>query len=83
MEEERLRRLAELETSLEGSEQRFEAVLGALAEAVTIRDPGDRIIYANRAALAQLGFDSVEELRVADPAAIMGTSSWRARTAFP
>jgi PAS domain S-box-containing protein len=72
MEEERRVRLSELEASLEGSEQRFEAVLGVLAEAVTIRDPRDRIIYANRAALAQLGFESVEELRRAKPAEIMG-----------
>jgi len=71
-ETDRLRRLAELETSLEGSEQRFEAILGVLAEAVTIRDRDDHIVYANRAALEQLGFASVEELRVADPDAIMG-----------
>jgi hypothetical protein len=29
---------------------------------VTIRDPHDRIVYANRAALDQMGFDSLDEL---------------------
>jgi PAS domain S-box-containing protein len=71
IEEERRSRVAQLETSLEGSEQRFEAIVGALAEAVTIRSPDDRIIYANPAALARLGFATVEQLRLADPQDIM------------
>jgi PAS domain S-box-containing protein len=62
----------ELGASFVGSEQRFEAVLDALAEPVTIRDRSDRIVYANSAALQQLGFDSIEDLRGTDPAAIMG-----------
>jgi PAS domain S-box-containing protein len=37
-------------------------LLETLGEAVTIRDPHDRIVYANRAALQQMGFDSLEEL---------------------
>jgi PAS domain S-box-containing protein len=52
-------------------EERFEAIVGALAEAVTIRSRDDRIVYANAAALAQLGYATVEELRLADPRDIM------------
>jgi PAS domain S-box-containing protein len=48
------------------------AILDALAEAVTIRGVDDHLVYANRAALERLGFASVEELRDADPQALMG-----------
>ena len=34
---------------------------------MTIRDRDDRLIYANDAALAHLGFASVEELRATSP----------------
>jgi PAS domain S-box-containing protein len=37
-------------------------LLETLGEAVTIRDPHDRIVYANRAALQQMGFDTLDEL---------------------
>lgn len=47
-------------------------VMDALAEAVTIRGVEDRLVYANRAALDRLGFASVEDLRNADPQALMG-----------
>ena len=53
------------------SERRFEAVVGSFSDPVTIRDRQDRIVYANRAALQTLGFDSVEQLRVTPPADIM------------
>lgn len=53
------------------NEATFEAILGAITEAVTIRDRDDTIIYANPAALKQLGFESVEALSEADPRAIM------------
>jgi len=46
-------------------------VLDALADAVTIRAPDDRLIYANRAALARMNLESVEELRAADPRGLM------------
>jgi PAS domain S-box-containing protein len=62
----------ELRATFAASEQRFETILDTLAEAVTIRDRSDRIVYANRAALAQLGFDTIDELRATDPAQIMG-----------
>ncbi len=70
-EREREALVEELRRTLRGSEQRFEAIVGALSDPVTIRDREDRIVYANRAALDQLGFDSWEELRDTPPAAIM------------
>ena len=45
------------------AEERLQTVVGSLAEAITIRDLDDRIVYANDAALAQMGFESLEELR--------------------
>lgn len=47
-------------------------ILDALAEAVTIRDPEDRILYANPAALSSMGFSSLEELQSRPPKAIFG-----------
>jgi PAS domain S-box-containing protein len=38
-------------------------LLETLGEAITIRDPHDTIVFANRAALRQMGFESLEELR--------------------
>jgi PAS domain S-box-containing protein len=64
--------LEELRDALAGSERRFEAIVGGLSDPVTIRDRNDRIVYANRAALVHLGFDSTEELRQTPPAEIMG-----------
>ena len=60
-----------LQRSLQGSERRFEAIVGELSDAVTIRDREHRFVYANRAALSQLGFASWEELRRTAPAQIM------------
>ncbi|HST32442.1 MAG TPA: SpoIIE family protein phosphatase, partial [Solirubrobacteraceae bacterium] len=54
-----------------GSEARLAVILDSLAEAVTIRGRDDRLIYANSAALARLSLDSVEQLRAADPRALM------------
>ncbi len=68
---EREQLLDELQQALHGSEQRLSVTLDALAEAITIRAPDDQLIYANRAALARLGLDSLEELRNADPRALM------------
>ena len=59
-----------LETELGGSRVLI-GVLDALADAVTIRAPDDRLIYANRAALARMDLESVEELRAADPRDLM------------
>jgi PAS domain S-box-containing protein len=68
---ERERLLAELQRTLRANEQRFDAVVGSLEDPVTIRDRDERIVYANRAALAHLGFASSEELRATPPERIM------------
>ncbi len=65
------RLVEELQRALAGSEQRLAVILDSLAEAVTIRGRDDHLIYANSAALARLSFDSVEQLRAADPRALM------------
>ena len=76
-EEERQQLLAELGRALQGSEQRLEAIVDSLAEAITIRAPDNRLIYANRAALDSLGLATVEELASADPRALMeGHEVW-------
>jgi PAS domain S-box-containing protein len=63
--------LEELRRALRASELRFEAIVGSLSDAVTIRTREHELVYANRAALEQLGFDSIEELRAAGPTQIM------------
>jgi PAS domain S-box-containing protein len=68
---EREQLVQELRRALRGSERRFEAIVGSLTDAVTIRDREHRFVYANRAALAHLGFDSWEQLRDTPPAQIM------------
>jgi PAS domain S-box-containing protein len=71
-EAERQQLLDRLERSLAGSEQRLQAIVDSLAEAITIRGRDDRLVYANRAALERLGMGSVAELAAADPRALMG-----------
>ncbi len=71
-EAERQRLLDELERALAGSEQRLRAIVDSLAEAITIRGRDHHLIYANRAALDRMGFESAEELATADPRALMG-----------
>jgi serine phosphatase RsbU (regulator of sigma subunit) len=46
-------------------------IVDELAEAVTIRAPDNRLVYANRAALQRLGVATLQELRAADPNALM------------
>jgi PAS domain S-box-containing protein len=70
-EQERQRLLDQLQHARGEGEQRLEVIMDALAEAVTIRGLDDHLIYANRAALHRLGFSSVDELRDADPRALM------------
>ena len=70
-EHQRDRLVEELRVALQGSERRFDAVVGSFSDPVTIRDRQDRIVYANHAALETLGFGSTEELRVTPPADIM------------
>ncbi|HEX3911630.1 MAG TPA: SpoIIE family protein phosphatase [Solirubrobacteraceae bacterium] len=62
----------ELQRALAASEHRLAVILDSLAEAVTIRAGDDRLVHANQAALDRLGFQSAEELRQADPHALMG-----------
>jgi PAS domain S-box-containing protein len=71
-ERQRTRLIARLEAALRGSEQRFTGIVDALAEAVTIRDLDDRIVYANRAALESMGFASLAAVSEAPPSSIMG-----------
>jgi PAS domain S-box-containing protein len=70
-ERERMQLVGRLEAALASIETRFTGVVDSLAEAVTIRDLDDRILYANRAALDSMGFASIEALQAAPPAAIM------------
>jgi PAS domain S-box-containing protein len=49
----------------------FTELFELLAAAVTVRDPGGELVYANRAALAHLGFESLEELRGRSSQSIM------------
>ncbi len=56
---------------LEGRGPEFTELLETLAEAVTIRDPNDRILYANRAALRHLGFDTLQDLQATSLHSIM------------
>lgn len=61
----------ELESIMRGRQPDFAQVLDVLAEAVTIRDRADHIIYANRAALDDLGYATLAELQRRPPGAIM------------
>jgi PAS domain S-box-containing protein len=70
-ERDRERLVEELQAALRGSERRFDAIVGSLTDPVTIRDRDHRFLYANRAALAHLGFESWEQLRETAPATIM------------
>src|SRR6201999_243722 len=70
-EEEHRALLEELRRALHGSERRFDAIVGALSDAVTIRDRDHRFVYANAAALAHLGFATWADLQATAPAEIM------------
>jgi PAS domain S-box-containing protein len=67
---ERIELLRELEEQLREGAPGLAEILDALAEAVTIRDPHNHIIYANRAAVKHMGFTSLEELQRRPPQAI-------------
>ena len=70
-ERDRERLVEQLQGALRGSERRFDAIVGSLTDPVTIRDRDHRFLYANRAALVHLGFESWEQLRDTAPATIM------------
>jgi PAS domain S-box-containing protein len=50
------------ERILSGQGPEFAELLEALGEAITVRDRDDRFVYANRAALRNLGFTSLDEI---------------------
>ena len=60
-----------LESIMRGRQPDFAQVLDVLAEAVTIRDRADHIIYANRAALDDLGYATLAALQSRPPGEIM------------
>jgi PAS domain S-box-containing protein len=70
-EHEHQRLVDQLRGALHRSEMRFDAIVGSLEDAVTIRDREHRIVYANKSALEHLGFESAEELRGATPGNII------------
>jgi hypothetical protein len=57
---------------LRGGGLRFTQLLDALAEAITIRTPSNEIAFANQAALAQFGVDSLEKLRAVSDQSQLG-----------
>lgn len=71
-ESERAGLLALLESVLGTQQTGFAEILDVLGESVTIRDRADRIIYANRAALEQMGFASLADLQARPAGSIMG-----------
>lgn len=58
---------AQLYSDLRSLEQRLEAILIGLAEAVTVIDRQGRTVFANRAAVELLGASSVEEITRSEP----------------
>jgi PAS domain S-box-containing protein len=64
---ERAQLLSALEGQLRGRDPGFGEILDALAEAVTIRDSHHHILYANRAAVTQMGFSSLADLQRQPP----------------
>jgi PAS domain S-box-containing protein len=52
---------------LREAQQRMEAIVGSLADAVTIRDLSGRLIYANDAAMHMMGMSAAESIEQHDP----------------
>lgn len=63
--------LARLEAAMRGRGPGFAEILDVVGVAITIRDRADHIIYANRAALDQMGFRSLAEMQRRPPGSIM------------
>jgi PAS domain S-box-containing protein len=70
-EQEHQRLVEELRRALEHSQMRFDAIVGSLDDPVTIRDRNDHLLYANRAALEYLGYESWDDLRNASMRDVM------------
>jgi len=62
---------AGLSAAVRGLEQRFEATLTNLAEAVLVREPGGPLVFANPAAARLLGLGSVEDVTSATSEQLM------------
>lgn len=62
---------AQLFRDVQSVEQRLEAVLSNLAEAITVVDKAGRTVFANQAALDLLGLRSAEELAQTEPGEVM------------
>jgi PAS domain S-box-containing protein len=62
---------ARLFSDLNDAEERLQAVLGNLAEAITMEDEAGNIVFANQAAAELLGVDSPEALTESEPAAMI------------
>ncbi|HUH80880.1 MAG TPA: SpoIIE family protein phosphatase [Solirubrobacteraceae bacterium] len=62
---------AQLFSDLQTAEQRLQAILENLAEAITVVDDTGRTVFANEAALRFLGLESAEELTRSKPGEIM------------
>ena len=60
-----------LESIRRGRQPDFAQVLDVLGEAVTIRDTSDHIVYANRAALDDMGYATLAELQNRPPGEVM------------
>lgn len=56
---------------LREAQRRMEAIVGSLADAVTIRARSGRLIYANEAALRSMGITSVDDIIERDPDALL------------
>ena len=64
-------RLDALRDALRNSERPLEAIVDALGDPVTIRDPHDRILYANPAAVSLMGFESWPQVGQISPGDLM------------
>src|SRR5207248_9424082 len=62
---------ASLFSDLRRVEQRLEASLANLAEAIMVEDAGGQTVFANRAAAALVGLETAAELTAAPPGSIM------------
>ena len=62
---------AGLSAAVSGLEQRLEATLRNLAEAVLVRDAHERLVFANETAARLLGLGSAEEVSAATPDELM------------
>jgi PAS domain S-box-containing protein len=58
---------SQLVIGLREAQQRMEAIVGSLADAVTIRDPTGRLIYANDAAMHMMGMSTTDAIERQDP----------------